>query len=137
MQISRKADYALRAVLHIAQADGKRPTISEIAEKEKIPRDFLAKILFDLTEAGILKSFKGVRGGYKLARRPAQVTMLEVIEAINGPVVLNLCEPNQKLKDNTLTASSLMCPFFAALEKQAVDALKKQTFANFPARTET
>lgn len=134
MEISLKADYALRAVLYIAQMVSPRPTITEIAEKEKIPREFLAKILLDLTDAGILKSFKGVKGGYQLARRPAQITMLEVIEAINGPVALNLCKPNQKLKDGTLTTSSLMYPLFASMERQLIDTLKKQTFAKFPAR---
>ncbi len=135
MEISLKADYALRAVLHIAQATNSRPTINEIARSEKIPREFLAKVLLDLTEAGILKSFQGVSGGYQLARRPAQITMLEVIEAISGPVVLNLCEPNQKLKDGTLSASALMHPFFASLEKQMIGILKKQNFAKFPARS--
>lgn len=134
MEISRKADYALRAVLYIAQAKSLRPTINEIARSEKIPREFLAKVLLDLTEAQILKSFQGVSGGYQLARRPAQITMLEVVEAISGPVMLNLCQPNQKLKDGTLTASALMHPFFASLEKQMIDLLKKQTFAKFPPR---
>ncbi len=135
MEISLKADYALRAVLHITQAKNSRPTINAIAKSEKIPREFLAKVLLDLTEAGILKSFQGVSGGYQLARRPAQITMLDVIEAISGPVVLNLCEPNQKLKDGTPSASALMHPFFASLEKQMIVILKKQTFAKFPARS--
>ncbi len=136
MEISRKADYALRAVQHIVQSKSPRPTISEIAEIERMPREFLAKVLLDLTEAGILKSFRGIDGGYQLARRPAQITMLEVIEAIGGPVSLNRHQPNQKLKDGTPTASSLMHPYFATLEKQLIGKLKKQTFAKFQARAE-
>ncbi len=136
MEISLKADYALRAVQYIVQSKSPRPTINEIAEKEQMPREFLAKVLLDLTEAGILKSFRGINGGYQLARRPAQITMLEVIEAIGGPVKLNRHQPNQKLKDCTLSAASLMHPYFAALEKQLIDKLKKQTFAKFPARAE-
>lgn len=134
MEVSLKADYALRAVLHIAQAHGERPTINEIAAREQIPREFLAKILLDLTEAKILKSFQGVSGGYELARRANRITMLEVIEAINGPVVLNLCRPKEKLADGTPSASALMYPFFAGLEREMTSLLKAQTFAKFPQR---
>ncbi len=117
MEISRKADYALRAVLYIAQAKSLRPTINEIARSEKIPREFLAKVLLDLTEAQILKSFQGVSGGYQLARRPAQITMLEVVEAISGPVMLNLCQPNQKLKGRHLDGISADASFFRVAGK--------------------
>ena len=135
MEISLKADYALRAVLYIAQAGVARPTITEISEQTKIPREFLAKVLLGLTRAGILKSFLGVKGGYQLTRRPAQITMLDVIEATDGPFKLRLRDPSGKTAEGFPTSASLMNPFFASLERQMISAFKQQSFAKFPART--
>ncbi|MBD3403975.1 Rrf2 family transcriptional regulator [candidate division GN15 bacterium] len=92
MQLSRKADYALRAVRHISTLPkGKLGSINSIAEAESIPREFLAKILKDLTRSGILVSYQGVTGGYRLSRIPKEISFLDVIEAIEGPIHLNLC----------------------------------------------
>jgi Rrf2 family protein len=92
MHISRKSDYALRALAYIAgQKPEKKSSISEIAEAEAIPRDFLAKILKELTRAGILKSFQGVTGGYQMAKARESVTFLDVVEAMEGPLQVNLC----------------------------------------------
>jgi Rrf2 family protein len=92
MHISRKSDYALRALAFISsQKPDKKSSISEIAESESIPRDFLAKILKELTRAGILKSFQGVTGGYQLVRPPRSISFLNVIEAMEGPLRVNLC----------------------------------------------
>ena len=92
MQLSRKADYALRAVRFLSNLPkGKLGSINNIAHAESIPREFLAKILKDLTRAGILMSFQGVTGGYRLASQPKQVSFLDVIEAIEGPIHINLC----------------------------------------------
>jgi Rrf2 family protein len=92
MHISRKSDYALRALAYIAsQKAEKKSSISEIAEAESIPRDFLAKILKELTRSGILKSYQGVTGGYQLARTKDTISFLDVIEAMEGPLQVNLC----------------------------------------------
>lgn len=92
MWLSRKSDYAIRAVRHCAEmAKDARGSINTIAAAEKIPRDFLAKVLGDLTRAGVLVSYAGNKGGYALARPARQINFLEVIEAIDGPVHLNLC----------------------------------------------
>lgn len=92
MKMSRKSDYALRAVWHLANLPtGNLASINAIAEGEMVPREFLAKILKDLTRAGILVSFQGVRGGYRLSRVPKEITFLDVMEAIDGPIHLNLC----------------------------------------------
>ncbi len=92
MHISRKSDYALRALNFIAnQKPGKKSSITEIAEAESIPRDFLAKILKELTRSGLLKSYQGVTGGYQLARPKEDITFLNVIESMEGPLQVNLC----------------------------------------------
>ena len=92
MQLSRKADYALRAVMHFAgMPKGKLASIGTVAKAQKIPREFLAKILKDLTWAGILVSYQGVTGGYRLSRPAREISFLDVIEAMEGPIALNLC----------------------------------------------
>ncbi len=96
MRLSRKSDYALRAIRHISKLPkGKLGSINSIAEAESVPREFLAKILKDLTRGGILVSYQGVKGGYTVARDPKEISFLNVIEAIDGPLHLNLCtEPD-------------------------------------------
>jgi Rrf2 family protein len=92
MQFTRKGDYALRAMVFLAGSKNTTPsTIDEISKKSNVPRHFLAKILRDLTQANLLVAVKGARGGYRLAKRPADITLLDVIEATVGPIALNMC----------------------------------------------
>jgi Rrf2 family protein len=92
MQISRKADYALRALIFVAAINGQRTcSINEIAESEKIPREYLAKILKELTQKGFLHSYKGVNGGYKLAKSRDQISYLDVLIATQGPFAISSC----------------------------------------------
>ena len=93
MQVSRKVDYALRAVIHLADVEaGERIcSVSEIASRERIPRQFLEKIVQELIHKGLVRSRRGPRGGYVLARPPDQVTFRDVIEAVEGPIALNNC----------------------------------------------
>jgi Rrf2 family protein len=92
MQFTRKGDYALKAMAYLAETKSSNPhTIDEISEKSNVPRHFLAKILKDLTRANLLIAVKGARGGYTLARRPSEISLLDVIEASVGPLALNIC----------------------------------------------
>ena len=92
MQITRQADYALRAMVYLAQLepDGKAAT-KKIAEQQKIPPSFLAKIISQLSIAKLIKSHRGASGGVHLARPASEISLLEVIEAIDGPIALNEC----------------------------------------------
>jgi Rrf2 family protein len=92
MQITRQADYAVRAVLHLARMNnGERASTSTVAQEQHIPPSFLAKIISQLSIAGLLHTSRGAHGGVTLARHPKDITMLEVIEAIDGPIQLNKC----------------------------------------------
>lgn len=98
MQITRQADYAVRAVLYLAElGPGARASTAQIAEEQRIPATFLAKIISQLSAAGILRAVRGARGGVTLARPPHEVSLLEIVEAIDGPVMLNSCtsDPDQ------------------------------------------
>ena len=92
MQITRQADYAVRAVLHLAKMEpNQRAATSQVAKEQHIPPSFLAKIISQLSIAGLLQTSRGARGGVTLAREPGKITLLEVIEAIDGPIMLNEC----------------------------------------------
>jgi Rrf2 family protein len=93
MQVSRKIDYALRAVIHLAnEQDGDRAcSVAEIAERERVPRQFLEKIVRELIHKGLVLSRRGARGGCVLARPAEQMTFRDVIEAVEGPISLNVC----------------------------------------------
>lgn len=92
MQITRQADYALRAVLYLAELGSeRRAATSQIAAEQHIPPSFLAKIVSQLSVAGLLQTSRGARGGVSLALSPEDITLLQVVEAIDGPILLNEC----------------------------------------------
>jgi Rrf2 family protein len=92
MQVSRKIDYALRAVIHLADEEEARAcSVAEIAARERIPRQFLEKIVQELIHKGLVRSRRGPHGGYVLARPADQVSFKDVIEALEGPISLNVC----------------------------------------------
>lgn len=97
MQITRQADYAVRAVLYLAGLNngGRAPT-SLIAREQRIPPSFLAKIVSQLSVAGVVQTSRGARGGVSLARESDTISLLEVIEAIDGPITLNECVTDPK-----------------------------------------
>ena len=88
MRITAKADYAVRAAAELAAAAGEeRPVKGEtIATRQAIPQKFLENILSDMRQAGLVKSQRGVDGGYRLAKAPADVTVADVIRAVEGPL---------------------------------------------------
>ncbi len=92
MQITRQADYAIRAVLYLAQlGPEQRAATSVVAQEKRIPPSFLAKIISQLSIAGLLHTSRGARGGVSLARHPKDISLLDVVEAIDGPILLNEC----------------------------------------------
>jgi Rrf2 family protein len=112
MQITRQADYAVRAVLHLANMkNGDRAATSAVAKEQRIPPSFLAKIISQLSIAGLLHTSRGARGGVMLARDPKDITLLEVVEAIDGPIQLNECVAEEGVCsfDNNCPIRSVWC----------------------------
>lgn len=92
MRLTRAGDYALRGMLYMASLpSGQVVTLQEISEKKDVPRGFLAKIFQTLTRAGLVRSFPGVGGGFVLARPARLISMLDIVEAVEGPIFLNRC----------------------------------------------
>lgn len=110
LQVSRKVDYALRAMIYLATLpDGTREPQQEIASKNDIPREFLAKILKTLADRGLVSALRGPHGGVAMARPATEISFLDVIEAVEGPVVLNLCLDAKQgcSQDTTCTMQSV------------------------------
>ena len=131
MRLSRKSDYALRAVKHLANLPtGKLGSINSVSAAESIPREFLAKILKDLTRSGILVSYQGVTGGYRLSKTPKDVTFLHVIEAIDGPMHLNLCTEDSGCRCEQFKTCQMKA-FWEVQEKMFKKALDREHFGKY------
>jgi Rrf2 family protein len=116
MKLSRTSSYALQAVLQLARSDSSGAPVpcSRLAADGKMPERFLLQILRSLVTHGILGSTRGVVGGYCLERRPEDISLLDVIEAVDGPVVPTLPvheglseDANHKLKSVLATVTEL------------------------------
>lgn len=127
MQITRQADYAVRAVLYLAKNGEQRAATSQVAQEQRIPPSFLAKIISQLSIAGLLHTSRGARGGVTLAREPKDISLLEVIEAIDGPIQLNEC-----VGDNSTCTFDKDCPLrpvWCEAQDELVRRLKNTNFA--------
>lgn len=92
MELSRQADYAVRAMVHLAGCpEAGRVQTREIAQRQQIPNAFLPRIIASLSRAQLIRTFRGNQGGISLARPAAQISLLQVVEAIDGPIRLNRC----------------------------------------------
>jgi Rrf2 family protein len=92
MEMTRAADYGLRAMLYLSRRmEAGSVLIGDIATAMEIPAQFLHKVMPRLVKAGLLHSRRGARGGYRLAKDPESVTVLDIIEAIDGPILVNRC----------------------------------------------
>jgi Rrf2 family protein len=127
MQLTREGDYGIRSVLYLARQPYKKISfVTEISDEYKIPRSFLAKILQKLVKAKIVRSYRGVKGGFSLARQAKDISVLDVLEAIEGKLAMNLC-----LEDKRKCDFSRHCPIhgvWAAAQAKVTEVLKKATF---------
>ena len=86
MRLSKKCEYAFRALFAVARRPEQQFSIAELARRESIPTKFLEQILLGLRHAGVLSSKRGVGGGYALCRHPEEITVAEVVRAMDGPL---------------------------------------------------
>lgn len=95
LRLTNAGDYAIRSMIFIASLPEDAVVLrSEICETQKIPSSFMAKILRSLVRAQLLRSTRGVNGGFSLAKDPSEISLLDILEAIEGPLALTDCTPN-------------------------------------------
>jgi len=113
--ISQTVEYALRAVVHLASESPSSCTTSQLAEVTRVPAAYLSKVLQSLTRAGIVRSQRGVGGGVSLASEPAELTIFDVVNAV---------EPMQRIKTCPLDLEqhgTTLCPLHSRLDKAMSD----------------
>ncbi len=129
MQITRQADYAMRAVAYLSNlGTDRRAATSQIAEEKQIPPSFLAKIVSQLSVAGLLQTSRGARGGVSLARSPDDISFLEVVEAIDGPILLNECVADGS--SCTFGETCALRPVFCDAQADLVNRLEATSFGS-------
>ena len=132
LRLSKKADYALMAMKHLAQtSSGTSTSAREIAEQYDIPIELMAKVLQRLVRIGLLASTQGTRGGYTLGRPPASISVADVIEAIDGPFAVTACS-TEKNDCEQYSKCSVRAPLWQIRERIAA-ALGTVTLAEIAA----
>jgi Rrf2 family protein len=124
MRLTRASSYALHAVAYMAAQKSDRPVAShKIAQERGIPERFLLKVLKPLVSARVLLSIKGPNGGYRLARPASDISMLEILEAVDGPIrgIAPLTEENNGPLNNKLEA---ICKESADATRKHLDKVK-------------
>ena len=129
LQISRKMDYALRALTYLAGRNGVHGcTLNDIAAHTAVSSQFLAKIIEQLAQRGLVRSRRGPGGGYVLARHPSEVSVNDVIEAVEGPVTLNACTGGEV--DCALLPACGMTSLWQEAQKRLVEVFSRTTLAD-------
>ena len=128
MLVTRETDYAVRTVLYLARDGSRLASVTEIAHAMHIPKSFLAKLLQRLVRSHILMSMRGVNGGFQLAQKPSDITLLSIMEAVQGPAGINVCAIDSKRCK--LSSSCSVHPVWVEIRKEVERRLKRATIAN-------
>jgi Rrf2 family transcriptional regulator, iron-sulfur cluster assembly transcription factor len=129
MQVTRAGEYGVLGLLHLARrGPGQVVMIDEVSREEQIPRSFLAKIFQSLAHAGIVRSNRGTRGGFALAKQPEEVTTLDIIEAIEGRIAFQRCL--QAPADCPHTGGCPLCGLFEQAQSQVREVFSRTTLAD-------
>lgn len=129
MHLTKQSDYGVRAVLHLSKLPfGEVVQTKEIAASEDIPRKYLPSIIRILARAGLIRTLRGNHGGVMLARPPEEISLRDVIEAVEGPISLVTCMsgPNQCEHEVNCT----LVPVYANLQELMVGQLQSTTFGD-------
>lgn len=125
--IRRNTDYAMRALVYLARHKETVVNAGEIAVSEEVPIEFLQKILQKFVRTGLVVSHRGVQGGFSLGREPAQVSVLEIVETMQGKLAVNRCflgkdacprAPKCRLKNNWLNIEQSFVDFLSNITLQ-------------------
>ncbi len=135
MQISRAGEYGVLGLMNLARrAPGELAMIEEVSRMERIPGSFLAKIFQHLAKAGLVRSNRGAHGGFALTRNPAQITVLEIIEAIEGKIVFQRCKLAIPVCEHV--GGCAVCGLFEEAQDGVKDVLARTSLSGLVSRAE-
>ena len=129
MKLTQETDYALRLVFAFAQLEpGCYLTAREIADSQHIPYRFLLRVITKLKKEGIIASRQGVDGGYRLGRPRAEISLKNVIEAIDGPIHINRCLKSTSLCNGDFAAVCRVHKALASVQENLLQDLRSRNF---------
>ena len=129
MKISPAAELAIQGALVLAENFGQGPTtLAEICEMRSLSREYLAKVFGQLARVDIVTPVRGKKGGYTLARNPQEVSLLQIIEAVEGSQALNLCQYDPPRCDNALVCK--VQPVWSELQDVFTEKLRAVSLAD-------
>jgi Rrf2 family transcriptional regulator, iron-sulfur cluster assembly transcription factor len=136
MQITRAGEYGVLGLMNLARrSPGQMVLLDEVSRTERIPKSFLAKIFQDLVKAGLVRSIRGAHGGFALVKDPAEISVLEVIEAIEGKIIFQRCR--QLKPDCEHTEGCALCGLFEQAQDGVKDVLVRTTLVDLIRQQET
>jgi Rrf2 family protein len=128
LQLTRGGEYAIRAMTYLAYRPvGEISSLRDVGAEQDIPESFLAKIFQSLVHAGLVASQRGAHGGFSLARPPAEITVRDVVEAVDGPIALNGCDLWPE--DCRRSADCRMHEVWVLAQQRMMDVLGEVTLA--------
>ena len=134
LRLSKKSDYALMSMKHLAVRPDASSSAREISEAYDIPLELLAKVLQRLVRARLLVSVQGTRGGYRLGRQAAQISVADVIQAVDGPVTVTACSDTDH-ECGQYTKCSIRDPL-AKIKNRIIEALTTVSVAEMAAESD-
>ncbi|MEO0254067.1 MAG: Rrf2 family transcriptional regulator [candidate division WOR-3 bacterium] len=126
MRIKRETDYAIRIVLYMSQNNKKIYSVKEISQKTLIPKEFLSKIIQKLKKNRILKSIRGIKGGYSLIKKPEEISLLDIILIFEKSLAMNICAVEKRYCNLSNICS--VHPIWIEIRKYVEKKLKKENF---------
>lgn len=133
LALTKKTSYGLIAMTHLASlGDDEKASAREIAEKFSVPHALLMNVMKELASAGYVESVRGAHGGYRLARRPEDITLADLVVALEGPIRASACL-NETLASDEMTCDVDRCPIanpIHRVHRKLRDFLKTLTLAD-------
>ncbi|MEO0290404.1 MAG: Rrf2 family transcriptional regulator [candidate division WOR-3 bacterium] len=126
MRIKRETDYAIRTILYMSQNNKKIYSVKEISQKTLVPKEFLSKIIQKLKKNRILKSIRGIKGGYSLTKKPEEISLLDIILIFEKSLAMNICAVEKKYCNLSNICS--VHPVWVDIRKYVEKKLKKENF---------
>jgi Rrf2 family protein len=122
MELTRKGEYAIRGIVYLASRPPEQVCLlSDIAAAVDVPPTFLAKIFQQFSKIGLVRSYRGTGGGFVLGRTPEKITLLDVVEAVEGPIVPNRCVTGEDECSRTTTCN--VHPVWVSVQAQVREIL--------------
>ena len=133
MQLTRAGEYAIIGLLYLAKQPAERMVmIDEISEAEDVPKSFLAKIFQSLAKAGLVRSNRGAGGGFSLAKPPGEITLLQVLQCVEGVFALQKCvtDDPECVVTTTRMSTCTLCAVFTEAQNRVNEVFARTTLSD-------